>query len=126
MKAELARFLIVGLATVGIDYSIYTVLLWAGVVVSLAKGISFVGGAVFAFYTNREFTFAAVGHKHAGFRFGALYIVSLAVNIIVNRLMLALLAGQIFPAFLVATAISAAMNFFGMRHFVFMVSEARR
>ncbi len=121
----MARFLLVGLTTVAIDYAAYLLLLSAGIAISPAKAAGFVCGAVFAFFANREFTFAAPGRRYAVPRFAAVYLASLAANVAVNRLGLMIAPGQILPAFLAATALSAAMNFTGMKLFVFKQRGSR-
>ena len=124
MTAEVGRFLIVGLLTVGLDYSIYSTLLWLAVPVAPAKAAGFIGGAVFAFFANREITFLAKGRSYAPLRFGLVYLISLAANVGMNKLALTLLPDAIKIAFLVATGVSATLNFVGMKLFVFSVPRS--
>jgi putative flippase GtrA len=130
IKSELAIFLIVGLFTVAIDFSIYCGLIYLGVdSVNIAKGLGFIGGTFFSYLANRFLTFkeqdtltGSVG------RFAMVYIIGLSVNISVNYLSILTLyhftnlidhQQAIFLAFLLATGISAALNFLGMKFFVF-------
>jgi putative flippase GtrA len=121
LNTELGRFLIVGLTTVGIDFSVYRLLLLAGLAVGVAKAIGFVAGTVFAYFANKRWTF---GVQRAGVdafeaaRFAAVYAVSLAANVTANGVVLHFLPSIVF-AFLVATGISATMNFLGMKFLVF-------
>lgn len=124
MAGEIGRFLIIGSITVGVDYVTYLSLLWLTVPVAPAKAVGFICGAVFAFFANREITFAAAGRSYASLRFGAVYLISLAVNVGVNNLVLTALPGGREIAFLAATALSAALNFVGMKLFVFSVPGA--
>jgi putative flippase GtrA len=123
LRREVPRFLLVGSTTVLVDLAVYQALLWFGAPVDPAKAASFVAGALFAYAANRAYTFRA-GHSAATFlRFWAVYLFNLVVNVAVNALMLWLLSGiaaRIILAFGIATALSAALNFLGMKHFVFV------
>jgi putative flippase GtrA len=127
IKREFGIFLVVGSLTVLIDYLIYHSLVWGQLLtVDVAKGIGFIIGTVFSYFANRFWTF---GHKrHAAgsaWRFALLYIITLSTNVATNSLalsMLMALPGSIQFAFLIATAVSATMNFVGMKLFVFKVA----
>lgn len=116
-------FLIVGTLTVGVDFLSYTLLLHFGVPSASAKAVGFVLGTVFAYFANRWWTF---GHRqHApgsALRFAMLYALTLGANVSVNDFVLLIvrewhMAVQL--AFLAATGVSAALNFLGMKLFVF-------
>ncbi|MBI5922478.1 MAG: GtrA family protein [Betaproteobacteria bacterium] len=124
IKRELGIFLIVGSLTVLVDFGAYRSLVWLGLAgVNMAKAIGFLAGTIFAYYANRFWTF---GHKpHAPgsmWRFAVLYGTTLGANVLVNSLALELFAkatAAIQLAFLFATGVSAALNFLGMKLFVF-------
>lgn len=124
IRRELAVFLIVGLLTVLVDFLVYRGLVWMGLMgVDMAKATGFLVGTVCAYFANRFWTF---GHRpHASgssWRFAFLYAVTLGVNVFVNALLLALLGGiavAVQIAFLLATGVSASLNFLGMKLFVF-------
>jgi putative flippase GtrA len=125
---ELARFLVVGAATVALDFVTYRALLSLGLPVDLAKAAGFVAGTAFAYFANRTITFRAAGGPAAVFRFGLAYGAGLAVNVGSNALLLHLLGmGQlaIGLAFTGATALSATSNFLTMKYFVFAGEHAR-
>jgi putative flippase GtrA len=121
LNTELGRFLIVGLTTVAIDFTVYRLLLATGLVVGLAKTAGFIAGTVFAYFANKKWTF---GVQRTGVdaieaaRFAAVYAVSLAANVTTNGVVLHFLP-SIVLAFLVATGVSATMNFLGMKFLVF-------
>lgn len=124
IKRELAIFLVVGTATVLVDFIAYRGLLgFTPVTVDTAKAVGFLTGTLFAYFANRLWTF---GHKqHApgsAWRFAALYASTLGANVAINSLALALFTkmnAAIQVAFLLATGVSAALNFLGMKLFVF-------
>ncbi len=125
IRKELAIFLLVGGLTVLVDYLTYRGIVWMGLLeTSLAKGAGFLTGTVFAYLANRFWTFGTRAHAAgSAWRFVALYTLTLLINIYANALMLSALYGLTYPvqgAFVVATGLSATLNFLGMKHFVFV------
>lgn len=124
IRRELAVFLVVGSLTVLVDFTTYRGLVaWVGLNVDAAKGLGFLAGTVFAYFANRHWTFgqhaAPVG---SAWRFVLLYAATLAANVGLNAAVLAVLAGSagaVQWAFLMATGVSATLNFLGMKFFVF-------
>lgn len=123
------RFLLVGGTTVLLDLAVYGSLLWSGIAVSPAKAAGFVAGTLFAYVANWLFTFGgAAGGGRTMMRFAAVYTVNLGVNVAANALVLLVLGtsrAALIAAFLVATGLSATLNFLGMKHWVF-TTPARR
>lgn len=129
IRRELSVFLIVGVLAVVIDFSAYRGLLHAGVKeIELAKAAGFFVGTLFAYFANRYWTFGHAQHQAGSvWRFVMLYASTLAANVFVNSMMLALLqdaTGALQLAFFVATAVSASLNFIGMKIFVFKHKSA--
>ena len=131
IKRELGIFLIVGLLTVAIDFAIYRGLMHSDLLgfngLNLAKGIGFVGGTIFAYFANRFWTFnqQSTGAGSVG-RFILIYLLGLGANIAVNYLSISWLTSlMLLPeyilliAFVLATGVSATLNFIGMKFFVF-------
>jgi len=131
IKRELAIFLIVGLLTVAIDFLLYRALMYVNLFgldsVNLAKGVSFIGGTIFAYFANRFWTFNQQTISSGSIaRFGLIYIFGLLANIAINHLSITWLGSMIVTpeyilliAFLLATGVSATLNFIGMKFFVF-------
>lgn len=131
IKHELAIFLIVGLLTVAIDFLMYRGLIYINLFgfdsVNLAKGLSFIGGTIFAYFANRFWTFnQQITSSGSVIRFSLVYIIGLLANIAINHLSIAWLSSMILTpeyilliAFLLATGVSATLNFIGMKFFVF-------
>lgn len=123
-QARISHFLIVGASTVLVDFITYRSLIEFQVMeIEMAKATGFLVGTLFAYFANRFKTF---GHKsHASgsaWRFSALYASTLGANVLINALALKLLADMAIAfqsAFLLATGVSASLNFLGMKLFVF-------
>jgi len=92
----------------------------------LAKATGFLTGTLFAYFANRLWTFGHTQHQSgSAWRFAVLYASTLGANVLINALALKLLAdamGSVQLAFLLATGVSASLNFVGMKFFVFKAS----
>ena len=123
LEYEVARFLIVGGTTVLIDLIYYFILIYMGFDTPLSKGVSFSVGAVFAYFANRNYTFqSSMGGFFRFTVFILLYLSTLAVNVVSNEIVLKLTSqinGSLMIAFLIATSLSATLNFIGMKYIVF-------
>jgi len=127
LKYETGRFLLVGGSIVLVDLICYLSLMYLGFETSISKGISFCFGAILGYFANRSYTFQS---SEAGFlRFAVfcmLYLFSLFVNVFSNDVIIKLtnqVFGSIIIAFLIATSISATINFIGMKYFIFKASN---
>jgi putative flippase GtrA len=123
ISKQLKYFFIVGLLTVLIDYSTYLSLTFFESNISIAKSIGFALGTIFSFIANRNITFNVknnfFGHL---IKFISLYLISMMFNVFVNSFSLGLLTNLNFKvqiSFVIATIISASINFGGMKYFVF-------
>jgi putative flippase GtrA len=122
IRRQVSRFLVVGFTTVAIDLAGYRLLIATGLDVDIAKAISFAAGTVFAYFANRQWTFTAQGGARRFIMFCLLYLSTLLVNVGANAAALGW-TGESEPAlwlaFLIATGISATLNFLGMKFIVF-------
>ncbi|QKM64038.1 hypothetical protein DCO17_01605 [Polynucleobacter tropicus] len=131
IKRELGIFLIVGLLTVGIDFLIYRGFIYIQPLdidsINIAKGFSFISGTVFAYFANRFWTFnQQTTGAGSVFRFVMVYILGLVANIAINHICIEWFSSPDFAleytlliAFILATSVSASLNFIGMKFFVF-------
>ena len=123
LQYEFLRFLIVGSTTVLIDLICYSVMVYMGFNTYISKGISFSIGTVFAYFANQAFTFRSSTAGSTRFViFGLLYLSTLVVNVIVNEFILDLTGRthiSFIAAFVLATALSAILNFAGMKFIIF-------
>ena len=127
LEYEVARFLIVGGTTVLIDLIFYFTLIYMGFDTSLSKGISFSVGTVFAYFANRNYTFqSSMGGFFRFIVFTLLYLSTLVVNVVSNEIVLKLtiqINGSLMIAFIIATSLSATLNFTGMKYIVFKAKK---
>ena len=124
IKRELVIFVFVGASTVLIDFISYLSLIQFQVMeVDMAKAIGFLVGTTFAYFANRFWSFSHNSHAPgSAWRFMVLYVSTLGANVLINALSLKLLADTSVAfqlAFLLATGVSASLNFLGMKFFVF-------
>ncbi len=123
LTQQLHRFIIVGFATVVIDFATYRLLLHLDSPTAIAKALGFIAGTIFAYFSNKLWTFdRAKGGTYVFSRFIALYVTTLIINICVNSGVIAVLGKEehfLEFAFLLATGTSATLNFIGMQMVVF-------
>jgi putative flippase GtrA len=117
---HLMRFVVIGSSSVLIDLLVYQLLLDT-LSTSLAKGISYLAGMCFGFIGNKYWTFeskAKAGSEILGY--GLLYSITLAINIILNNLLLDWLGSERkLVCFLIVTGITTVLNFLGLRLITF-------
>lgn len=127
LQREIKIFLIVGGSTVLVDYVVYLALLHGlNTMHILAKAVGFVVGTIFAYFANSLWTFRSDRTQRNMIAFIILYAGTLLLNVVVNSAVLriggtGMIAVQL--AFLIATAVSAASNFLGMKFLVFKRAE---
>ena len=129
MKRQLIVFLIVGTLTVLIDFVSYRGLIIFEIMeLNMAKATGFIIGTLFAYFANRIWTFGAVTHiPGTAVRFTVLYACTLFSNVLINQVILEIFSEGIAfiqVAFLIATGVSASLNFLGMKLFVFKSKPA--
>ncbi len=143
-RKQVARFLVVGLCCVGVDLTLYGLLVWLTPMHTMpAKGISYVTGMIVGFVWNKAWTFES---RRASWTepasYTLLYGVTLAANIGVNELartpIAAVLEWTALPApahvprlaagiaVLLATGITTVLNFLGLRFITFQKGIAQR
>lgn len=124
IRRQVAIFLVVGTLTVLVDFASYRLLIASGLLsIDAAKASGFVAGTVFAYVANRFWTFDAQAPASGTFwRFLVLYGSTLVANVAINAAALRALDSWPFrvqAAFVVATGVSATLNFAGMKWLVF-------
>lgn len=121
-RRQLARFLVVGSSSVGIDFAVYSLLAGGlGWPADGAKGLSYLAGVVVGFFGNKWWTFESA-RRSAGepIAYLALYAMTLLVNVACNWAVLVVLGPQRTGwAFLFATGVTTVLNFLGMKFVTF-------
>lgn len=126
-RRQLSRFLVVGFTTVAIDFVFYHLLMRMGVEIDIAKACSFTIGAAFAYIANKSWTFTRKKHGFAPLNFVLLYAGTLFINTATNGVIVRHLPHakwSLALAFIIATALSTALNFIGMKWIVFRPDAA--
>ena len=113
-----------------VDFILYRLLMLVAVPVAIAKAIGFVSGTVYSFFMNRTFTFkhdSSNKEQVVGFVF--VYTFTMGMNLVMNELGLFIFGkGEIGIniSFVIAAFASAAVNFIGMKKFVFKSAPTGR
>lgn len=122
LHTAVGRFLIVGITTVVIDLCTYMILMSFGLSIAQAKALGFIAGTIFAYFANRLYTFQTYGSAQRFGLFVILYVFTLLVNVGANQYLLHVLNDIPFDlllAFLIATGLSATLNYLGMKRVIF-------
>ena len=127
LRKEVFIFTFIGITAVLIDISTYIVLVSLTKLITLSKLISFILGACFSYYGNKNFTFKVKAKKITPLFFSGTYLISLLINISINNYSLSLFSYKnyfsILFALFISTIFSAMFNFVMMKFFVFKKSR---
>ena len=127
LRKEVFIFTLIGISAVLIDISTYIVLVSLTKLITLSKLISFILGACFSYYGNKNFTFKVKTKKITPLFFSGTYVISLLINISINNYSLSLFSYKnyfsILFALFISTIFSAMFNFVMMKFFVFKKSR---
>ena len=117
---EVYRFIIVGLCSVTIDFLFYYLLIYFDLLdLNNSKRLSFILGAIFAFYANRNFVFKIKKRKNSQYiMFSFLYFTSFVLNSVVHDYIY-LISQLTLISFLGATFISTITNYTGQKFIIF-------
>lgn len=118
-KKEIIRFLIVGTIVNATDFSIYYFLLHF-LSFSISKGISFTCAGIAGYSFNKCWTFQHNRRSYAEIgRYTQINILALVINVLTNQGILSLWPGAVWPALIIATALTALLTFIGFKWWVF-------
>ena len=117
---EIYRYIIVGLCTFLIDFLFYYIFIYFQFLdPNYSKRLSFIIGAIFAFYANRNYVFKVNEKKISQYIFFSfLYFTSFILNGIIHDYVL-LISGLTLISFLTATFVSTATNFIGQKFIIY-------
>ena len=119
---QLARFVVVGSASVSVDLGVYALLTaFSPLAWSLAKGISYAAGVIVGFFGNKFWTFESPRRSAAEpAMYLLLYAGTLLLNMGCHQLALTTFGPkQKLLAFLFATGVTMITNFLGMKYVAF-------
>lgn len=117
---EVYRFLLVGLCSVAIDFTFYYIFIKFDYLdPNNSKKVSFILGAVFAFFANRSFVFNIQERNVSQYIFfSILYFTSFVLNSLVHDYIY-FITNITLLSFLLATATSTITNYIGQKFIIF-------
>ena len=117
---EIYRFIIVGICSVFIDFLFYYLFIYFNIFdPKNAKRLSFIIGAIFAFYANRNYVFKVNERKLSQYvLFTILYFTSFSLNSLVHDFIFVKTKITLI-SFLAATFVSTITNFIGQKFLIF-------
>ena len=117
---EAYRYILVGICSVTIDFVFYYIFINLNILdPNNSKRLSFIIGALFAFFANRNFVFQVKDKKISQFfYFCLLYLISFILNSIIHDLVYFILDNT-FISFLSATAVSTLTNYVGQKFIIY-------
>lgn len=126
LRKQLIGYIISGILATGSDYIVYNLIIHFYTNYVISKTISFLVGTIIAFFYNKYITFnVKAKSRDEIWKFFVLYIISMVLNVSINRFGIMLFEHYISirfaidTAFLIATFVSVVINFTGQKFWVF-------
>jgi len=122
LKTQIWRFIVTGGLSAIVDFTLYVVLLAAGLHVNFAKTLSFIAGTTTAYLINRRWTFQAPPSRARFIAVVFLYAVTYSVQVGINYLLYVQFEDKpwrVPVAFVIAQGTATVINFVVQRLVIF-------
>jgi putative flippase GtrA len=119
-KTEIIRFSLAGVLIIAADLSLYY-LLFHFLPYSVAKGFSFTCAGILGYLLNKYWIFKPDGGRsftEAG-RYAFINVLALGINVVTNQSILNLRPDAVWPALMIATAVTSVLTFVFFKWWVF-------
>jgi putative flippase GtrA len=127
LKTQIIRFILTGGFSAIVDFGLYAILFKLfGLDVNFSKALSFIAGTTTAYLVNRRWTFQAEPSTKRFFAVAALYAMTFAVQVGLNRIVLGLEpqgvgVWRMLVAFVIAQGTATVINFVVQRAVIFKI-----
>ena len=119
---EVFRYGVMGISGVLIDAGVYSLLLYLGLALTVAKSIGILTSIIYAFIGNTLWTFTSKISFRVLTRFAIVYAASFLANVVTNYIIVQQVLHNNYAlqlAFLCATAVSVVITFSGLKLWVY-------
>lgn len=126
---QFVKFNLVGVMNTGVDFAVFTLLVWLGTYYLTAQCISYAAGTLNSYFVNKFWTFREresrerKGNRGQFIRFAALNVFSLALSLGLLYLMSHMMGLPPLLSKVVVTGFTTVVNFAGSKLWVFSNGE---
>lgn len=118
---EVGRYYMAGAANAAFGYSIFALLLWAGINMYLAQIIAHIIGVIFNYFTYSRHVFRT--ESSARIRFVISYVANYGISLIFLALAIMVVKSP-YIAGLISIILTSVVNYFILKRLVFVRNEA--
>lgn len=129
---QFVKFNLVGVMNTGVDFVVYSLLIWLGMYYLTAQCLSYAAGTVNSYFVNKFWTFGERGSREQSgnrgqfFRFAVLNGFSLALSLVLLYIMSHMMGLHPLLSKVVVTGFTTVVNFAGSKLWVFADGEKRQ
>lgn len=115
-----SKFAAVGVFATGLDFLVFSFALALDAAPALARGLGYLAGTSCSFFLNRKWVFRHSAGSWRLFRFLFIYLVSGSFAVVVQYVLgMSANKPNNYIVYIIATLVAAAINYAGLKLFVF-------